>query len=177
MSDIPQEPVLYITIGLVVVALLVLVLPFRVKRIEENLEPFFLLMGIIAVSISSLWGWELVKDALKSPVMIGSLPIGIFQVVLIFGLLIYYFNKTFANGIISLARKLGPQIFIFLFIALLGLFSSVVSVIVTACILAEVIAALPFSKSDKVKMTVVTCFAVGLGAGLTPLGDLCRPSW
>jgi len=171
VSDIPQEPVLYIAIGLVLVALLVLVLPFRVKRIEENLESFFLVMGIIAVSISGLWGWELVKAALKSPVMIGSLPIGIFQVVLIFGLLIYYFNKPFANGIISLAGKLGPQIFIFLFIALLGLFSSLVSVIVTACILAEVIAALPFSKSDKVKMTVVTCFAVGLGAGLTPLGE------
>jgi predicted cation transporter len=168
---ISQEPVLYIVIGLVAVALLVLVLPFRVKRIEENLESFFLVMGIIAVSISGLWGWELVKDALKSPVMIGSLPIGIFQVVLIFGLLIYYFNKPFANGILSLAGKLGPQIFIFLFIALLGLFSSIVSVIVTACILAEVIAALPFSKSDKVKMTVVTCFAVGLGAGLTPLGE------
>ena len=171
MPDISQEPVLCIVIGLVAVALLVLVLPFRVKRIEENLESFFLLMGIIAVSISGLWGWELVKDALKSPVMIGSLPIGIFQVVLIFGLLIYYFNKPFANGILSLAGKLGPQIFIFLFIALLGLFSSVVSAIVTACILAEVIAALPFSKSDKVKMTVVTCFAVGLGAGLTPLGE------
>jgi predicted cation transporter len=171
VSHISQEPVLYIVIGLVAVALLVLVLPFRVKRIEENLEAFFLVMGIIAVSISGLWGWELVKDALKSPVMIGSLPIGIFQVVLIFGLLIYYFNKPFANSIISLAGKLGPQIFIFLFIALLGLFSSIVSVIVTACILAEVIAALPFSKSDKVKMTVVTCFAVGLGAGLTPLGE------
>ena len=171
MSHISQEPVLYIVIGLVAVALLVLVLPFRVKRIEENLESFFLVMGIIAVSISGLWGWELVKDALKSPVMIGSLPIGIFQVVLIFGLLIYYFNKPFANGIISLAGKLGPQIFIFFFIALLGLFSSIVSVIVTACILAEVIAALPFSRSDKVKMTVVTCFAVGLGAGLTPLGE------
>lgn len=171
MVHISQEPVLYIVIGLVAVALLVLALPFRVKRIEENLESFFLVMGIIAVSISGLWGWELVKDALKSPVMIGSLPIGIFQVVLIFGLLIYYFNKPFANGILSLAGKLGPQIFIFLFIALLGLFSSLVSVIVTACILAEVIAALPFSKSDKVKMTVVTCFAVGLGAGLTPLGE------
>jgi predicted cation transporter len=171
VSDISQEPVLYISIGLIAVALLVLILPFRVKRIEENLETFFLLMGAIAISVSGLWSWELVKEALKAPVMIGALPIGIFQVVLIFGLLIYYFNKPFANGIISLASKLGPQIFVFLFIALLGLLSSVVSVIVTACILAEVIAALPFSKSDKVKMTVVTCFAVGLGAGLTPLGE------
>jgi predicted cation transporter len=171
VDHIPQEPVLYIAIGLVVITLIVLILPFVVKRIGEHLEPFFLIMGIIAVSVSGLWGWELVKDALKAPVMIGSLPIGIFQVVLIFGLLIYYFNKPFANAIISLAGKLGPPVFIFLFIVLLGLFSSIVSVIVTACILAEVIAALPFSKSDRVKITVITCFAVGLGAGLTPLGE------
>jgi predicted cation transporter len=171
VDHIPQEPVLYIAIGLVVITLIVLILPFVVKRVGEHLEPFFLIMGIIAVSVSGLWSWELVKDALKAPVMIGSLPIGIFQVVLIFGLLIYYFNKPFANGIISLAGKLGPPVFIFLFIVLLGLFSSIVSVIVTACILAEVIAALPFSKSDRIKMTVITCFAVGLGAGLTPLGE------
>jgi predicted cation transporter len=171
VSEISQEPVLYIVIGLVVVALLVLVLPFRVKKIEQNLESFFLLMGIIAASISGLWGWELVKDALKSPVMIGALPIGIFQIVLVFGIIIYYFNKPFASGILSLAGRLGPQIFIFLFIALLGLFSSIISVIVTACILAEVIAALPFARGDKVKLTIVTCFAVGLGAGLTPLGE------
>jgi predicted cation transporter len=171
MEHIPEEPVLYMVAGLVAVAVVVLVLPFTVKKIEENLEPFFLVMGIIAVSISGLWSWELVKEALKAPVMIGSLPVGIFQVVLIFGLLLYFFNKPFRNLILALAAKLGPKLFIFLFVAVLGLISSVVSVIVTACILAEVVAALPFSKSDKIKMTVVTCFAVGLGAALTPVGE------
>jgi len=37
--------------------------------------------------------------------------------------------------------------------------------------LAEVIAALPFNRTDKIKIVVVTCFAMGLGAGLTPLGE------
>jgi predicted cation transporter len=53
----------------------------------------------------------------------------------------------------------------------LGIVSGVVSVIVTACILAEVMAALPFKRTDKIKIVVVTCLAVGLGAGLTPLGE------
>jgi predicted cation transporter len=149
----------------------VLVLPFRVKKIEQNLEPFFLVMGVIAVTISGLWNWELAKEALKAPVMIGAIPVGIFQVVLIFGLLVHYFNKPFCKGIISLANKLGPTTFIALLIIALGLISSVVSVIVTACILSEVIAALPFTRSDKIKIVVVTCFAAGLGAGLTPLGE------
>ena len=171
MEHIPEEPVLYTVAGLVAVVVVVMVLPFTVKKIEENLEPFFLVMGVVSVSISGLWSWELGKEALKAPVTIGSLPIGIFQVVLVFGLLLYFFNKPFRNAILSLSKKLGPKVFIFLFIAVLGLISSVISVIVTAVILAEVIAALPFTKSDKIKMTVVTCFAVGLGAGLTPVGE------
>jgi predicted cation transporter len=171
MEHIPEEPVLYMVAGLVAVAVVVLVLPFTVRKIEQNLEPFFLVMGIIAVSISGLWGWGLVKDALKAPVMIGSLPIGIFQVVLIFGLLLYFFNRPFRNFVLALANKLGLRLFIFLFIVVLGLISSFISVIVTAVILAEMIEALPFSKSDKIKMTVVTCFAVGIGAGLTPVGE------
>jgi len=171
MEIIPPEPVLYIVIGLSVVVLAVLVLPFTVKRIEQNLEPFFLVMGVLAVTISGLWNWELAKEALKAPVMIGAIPVGIFQVVLIFGLLVHYFNKPFCKGIISLANKLGPTTFIALLITVLGLISGVVSVIVTACILAEVIAALPFNRTDKIKIVVVTCFAVGLGAGLTPLGE------
>jgi len=171
LGHIPEEPVLYMVIGLVAITLAVLALPFKVKKIEQNLEPFFLVMGVIAVSVSGLWSWELVKEALKAPVMIGSLPIGIFQVVLIFGLLIYFFNEPFRNGIIFFARKLGTRVFIFLFIALVGLLSSVVSVIVTACVLSEVIAVLPFTRNDKVRTTILACFAAGLGAVMTPVGE------
>jgi predicted cation transporter len=171
LEHIPENPVLYMVIGLVIITLTVLILPFRVKRVEENLEAFFLIMGIAAVSVSGLWSWELVKEALRAPVQIGGLPIGIFQVVLVFGLLMYYFNRPFCDAVLFVSDKLGPRLFIFLFIMILGMLSSIVSVIVTAVLLAEVIAILPFSKSDKIKMTVVTCFAVGLGAALTPLGE------
>jgi len=171
MSIVPNEPVVYVVIGLSIVVLSVLVLPFIVKKIEENLEPFFLIMGVIGVTVSGLWSWELAKEALKAPVMIGAVPVGIFQVVLVFGLLVHYFNKPLSNGIVSLANKLGPTTFITLLIFVLGIVSSIVSAIVTACILAEVMAALPFNRTDKIRIVVITCFAVGLGAGLTPLGE------
>ncbi len=171
MSHIPPEPVLAIVGGLSTIALLVLILPFRVKKVEENLEPFFLVMGIAAVTISGLWSWKLVGEALKAPVVIGSMPIGIFQVVLVVGLLIYYFNTPFCNAILHLAHKLGPNLFIFLLIAVFGLLSSVISVILTACLLAEIAAALPLSKKNKIKLVVVSCFATALGAVLTPLGE------
>jgi predicted cation transporter len=53
----------------------------------------------------------------------------------------------------------------------LSLLSSLISVIVTAVILVEIIAALPLDRKKKVDLTVITCFAVGLGAALTPVGE------
>ena len=171
IETIPQQPVGYMVFGLSAVILAVLILPLCVKFIEHNLEPFFLLMGVIAVTISGLWSSSLIVEALKAPVVINSLPIGIFQVVLVLGLVIYYLNKPVYKTVATLYGKLGPKLFIFFTILILSLISSFISVIVTAVILAELIAILPFTHEAKVKMAVVTCFAVGLGAVLTPLGE------
>ena len=165
------EPIWWMVAGLVFIALLVLTLPFKVKWCEHNLEIFFLIMGVAAVTVSWSWSWQLIIDALKSPVMIGSLPIGIFQVVLVFGLLIYFFNKQFCKSVDWLVHKLSLRLFILLLILILGLISSLISVIVTSVILAEIVAALPLARPDRIKLVVVTCFAVGLGAVLTPLGE------
>ena len=171
MTHISPVPIPYITLGLAVVALLVLMMPFLVKKIEENLEPFFLFMGVAAVTISDLWSGELVLDALKAPVMIGKMPIGIFQVVLVIGFLIHYFNDPFCNAVLHLEHKLGHRLFLFLLIVFFGLLSSVISVILTAVLLSEIAAALPITKKVKIELIVVACFAVGLGAVLTPLGE------
>ena len=169
--EIPAEPVISVVIGLCLITLLVLVLPFVIKKVEENLEIFFLTMGILAVTISGLWSWDLAVEALKAPVMISSIPIGIFQVVLIFGMLIHFYNKQFCLGILSLASKLGWRVFVFILILLIGIFSSVISVIVAAVLLSEIIAALPLDKKEKIKFAVIACFAAGMGAGLTPIGE------
>jgi len=171
MPDIPPEPVLTTVLGLSLIAFTVLILPFKVKKIEENLEPFFLLMGVLSVTISGLWSWDIVLEALKSPVMIGSLPIGIFQVVLVVGFFIHYFNAPFCNLTLGLAKKLGHKLFIFMLITSFGLLSSIISVILTACLLAEITMILPFSKKNKTQLVVITCFAAGLGACLSPLGE------
>jgi predicted cation transporter len=176
MAAVPTAPVWGWAVGLVIIALLVLILPFRVKWCEHNLELFFLIMGVLAVSVSALfghnlWNGELFIEALKAPVMIGSLPLGIFQVVLIFGLLIHYFNKPFYRTVDSLVQKISVRFFVFLLIVILGIISSVISVIVSAVILSEIAAALPVARTDRIKVVVAACFAVGLGAVLTPLGE------
>lgn len=171
IQGIPSEPVPQIAIGLFAIFLLVLILPFKSRRVEENLEPFFLLMGILSVTVSGLWSLKLIEEALIAPVRIGGLPIGIFQVVLVAGILIYRFNRLIYSGILVIMEKMGLRPFIFLMILSLGLLSSLISVIVTAVILVELVAALPISREKKVNLTVITCFAVGLGAALTPVGE------
>jgi len=170
-AQVPDQPVMAITVGLCLVILAVLILPFVVKRVEENLELFFLFMGVCAVSISGLWSHELVIEALKAPVEIGNVPIGIFQVVLVFGLLIHFFNRAFCRGVLSVASKLGWRVFTFLMILVCGILSSLVSIIVMAVLLSEIIAAIPLDRKEKIKFAVVACFAMGLGAVLTPVGE------
>lgn len=44
-----------VAIGLFFILALVLIIPFKVKVVERNLESFFLVMGIAAMTISGLW--------------------------------------------------------------------------------------------------------------------------
>lgn len=170
---IPSEPVGSIALGLIAIFLLVLILPFKVRIVEENLEPFFLVMGALAVTISGLWSKELILDALREPVWLPNtpIPIGIFQVVLIFGLIIYRFNREINSAVLNIARKIGLKAFAFLIIVVLGLISSLISVIVAAVVLSEIALALPIDREKKIEFVVIACFAVGLGAALTPVGE------
>jgi predicted cation transporter len=171
ITQTAPEPTIGAIIGLILVALGVLILPFVFKVIEHNLELFFLIMGILSVTIASLWSGQLVLDALKAPVMIGSLPIGIFQVVLIFGIIILFFHRQFTGAITTLANKISIRPFTFALVLVLGLLSSIISVILTSVLLAEIAACLPLDKKERVKLVVIACFAIGLGAVLTPLGE------
>jgi predicted cation transporter len=128
-------------------------------------------MGAAALTVSGLWDMKLVWQALKAPVMIGRLPIGIFQVVLGMGLLIHAFNAPFMRWVLRVARTLGHRLFIFLLIALAGFLSSVISVILAASLLTEIAVALPLARAEKKRLIVIACFAAGMGACLTPLGE------
>jgi predicted cation transporter len=171
MENISETAVSSIAIGLSIITLLVLVLPLTIKKIGENMEPFLLFMGLIAVTISGAWSWQLLHFAVIDPVATGPIPIGIFQVVLGAGLLLHFFSQRFFNGICYLTGKLGHRLFIFLLIAVLSLISGVISVILTAVLLTEVIATLPFPRRKKIEIVVAACYGVGLGAVLTPVAE------
>lgn len=177
-----------IAIGLFIIFLIVLIGPFKIKIIEQNLEVFLFICGILALTISGFahladaagqvietgWRWDIIKEALFAPVYISNsyhIPIGIVQVVLIIGLIIYKWHKPIHGAIRTMTEKLSLKVMAFILIAVLGLFSSVISAILAAIILVEMVNALPLPRKSKVDLTVIACFSIGLGAALTPLGE------
>jgi predicted cation transporter len=169
--------------GLFIVFLCVLILPFKVQQVEHNLEIFLFVCGIIALTIAGFmtlpgettgWSMAIIEEALLAPLMITTvfgIPVGIVQIVLIVGLLIYWFHHNLEAAIISMVDRFPLTAIIFLLIVVLGLVSSIISAILAAIILVEIVNALPVEKKAKVVIAVVACFSIGLGAGLTPLGE------
>jgi len=169
--------------GLFGIFLLVLILPFKVKQVEHNLEVFLFACGVAALTIAGFmtipgettgWSFAIIKEALLAPLQITTvlgIPVGIVQIVLLVGLLIYRFHHQLESAIVSMVDRFPLQVIVFLLIVVLGLVSSIISAILAAIILVEIVNALPVIKKAKVEIAVVACFSIGLGAGLTPLGE------
>ncbi len=178
-----MEQLMIVNVLLFCIFILVLVLPFKVKKVEENLEVFLFICGIAALTVSSFatlhgetFGWTtaIVVEALKAPVMIttvAGIPVGIVQMVLIVGLIIYFAHAQIQQAIQTLVNRMPLYALIFFLICGLGIVSSIISAILAAIILVEIVCALPLGRPEKIGVTVISCFSIGLGAALTPLGE------
>jgi predicted cation transporter len=155
-----------ITIQIVILAL-ILILPFISKKVEHNIEFFFLALGIFAVLFTGLLSFKLIEEALLHPVMIGGLPIGITQAVLLAGLFFYMIRER----IDKIANKLVKSYILPLTIFGISFLSSVISAIVASAIFAELLGYAKINREAKVKITIVSAFAIGIGAVLFPLGE------
>jgi predicted cation transporter len=178
-----MDQLMIVNILLVCIFIVVLVFPFKVKKVEENLEVFLFICGIAALTVSSFatlngetFGWTpaIIAEALTAPVMIttiAGIPIGIVQIVLIVGLIIYFAHAQIQSGIQLLVNRVPLYVLIFFLICGLGLISSIISAIIASIILVEIVCALPLGRPEKIGVTVISCFSIGLGAVLTPLGE------
>lgn len=163
LEFLPMSDYLIIA-GLALIMGQTLILPFAVKRVEDNLEAFLFVMGLMAVSISGLWSTHLVKEALRE-------PLAITAAVGIVGWLFRAVRLRLRGWVDSLTKKVGLGWTIFVIVLILGLGSSVFTAIVAAIMLAEVVTLLKLNRAYEIKLTVYACYAIGLGAALTPLGE------
>ena len=150
--------------GLIAILIAVLSLPFLIKKVEEELEIFLFLMGCIAVTITSQWSLSLIEEALLEPVKIT-------LAVFIAGFLFRFFQKPITNNVNKLVDALGLKLFSFMLIASLGFLSSVITAIIAALVLVEVITCITLDRKNEIFLVVLACFSIGLGAALTPIGE------
>lgn len=150
--------------GLEVILLAVFILPFIWKRVEQNLEVFLFLMGLASVLVTKKLTVELIGTALKDPIMITA-------AVLFAGLGFRYFQSHLAYYANRMRQKISLPVILAAMVIILGLVSSVITAIIAALILVELLNLLCLDRESEVNATVIACFSIGLGAVLTPLGE------
>jgi len=154
----------WVTGGLMAIMALVLALPFFSHRVERQLEIFLFVAGTLAVTVSGQWSRHLVQEALIDPIKIT-------LAVLIAGLLFRLIRPKIGVWTNRLAQRVGFAPLFFVLVVGLGLLSSFITAIIAALILAEVISPLRLPRTVELRLVILACFSIGLGAVLTPLGE------
>jgi len=150
----------------IAIAILVTLLvgPLFFRLVEENLEIYCLAVGLFAINLSGGPDWELAKKALADPVPISAAVISA-------GFAFQYGRRWLDNGLDSIAARISRPAATALTVSIVALISSVITSIVAALVLVEALRSLRLHKEKLVRVTVVGCLAIGLGASLTPLGE------
>lgn len=151
-------------VGLCLILLAVLIAPLFVPFVERNIELFFLTAGTLAAIVGGQLGWPLLHAALREPV---ALTIA----VLVFGAAAHLARPWLDRGVERLLQTVSPRWIYFTLIVTLGLLSSIITAVVAALLLVEAIALLGLDRGSEVTAVVFACFAIGLGAALTPVGE------
>lgn len=151
---------------LIIILLLIFLLPLLFSKVESNLEVFLFLMGTASALLTKSLAKEFVLEMMKNQ----SLYMITFAV-FIGGIIFRYLNEHIQKLIHFLLNHIPLRLFIFLLITILGLLSSVITAIIASLILISILDILPIDRKSKVNITVVSCFSIGMGAALTPMGE------
>src|SRR5499427_1268599 len=153
-----------LTFGLTIIFSAVLVGPFLNKWIEGNLEIFLFVMGAVSATLSNAWTSKVIHEGFFA-------PINITLAVLVAGVLFHYTRRFLDRGMRRVLITVPLPVIVCVGIVSLGLLSSIISAIIAALLLVELITVLPLHRRAEVNLTIIACFAIGLGAALTPLGE------
>ena len=150
--------------GLTVILILVLFLPFTVKIVERNLEVFLFIMGVAAAIISGVLDIDLIMKALED-------PIHITLAVLIAGLLFRWIQNPMEKAIIGTSKAMPFRLFLALVVIILGIISSIITAIIAAIVLVAIVSVLRMDRKSEIRLVILACFSIGMGAALTPIGE------
>lgn len=147
----------------ILIIVLVLLGPVFVEAIDRNVELFFLVIGVLTVCVMGQFHETIVWAALSEP-----LPFTL--AVLIFGSAFRLLRDYFDRVLRWVIRLLDPRILCFCLAIMLGFLAAIITPVVSALVFVEAISLLRCDRKSEIAATVFGCFAIGFGAGLTPLG-------
>jgi predicted cation transporter len=137
--------------------------PLIFAPLEHNLEPYCFALGLIAVTVSRQWQWHLLHKAAVDPM---PLTITVIGAGLLFGVLRSVLDRSFA----AMRRRLPRPLLATLVVLMVGLLSSAITAVIAALVLVEAVALMGLGPTERTRVVVLGCFAIGLGSALTPIG-------
>ena len=152
--------------ALIIIFAVIALLPLVVKPIEQHIEAFLMLTGIItAVVAGAMTASNL--TAIFEDKFLYIITAAVFIVSILFRVLE---NKvqSFVNLLLD---RLPLKLIVFLLIVGLGLLSSIITAIIASLLLTEIVSILPINRKNKIRISILACFSIGLGAVLTPVGE------
>ena len=158
-----QTPVwMNILLGLIVINLLVW--PLTSRWVESHLEIFLLGVGAAAVTVSGGWSIDFIYETLQYPVNVAC-------IVLVVSVIFNNYSRYIFRVLFMFFKAMEPCYSFALLVFALGVGASLASVTVAALVLAEVLKVVNLEHQKTVHITVFACYAIGLGAVLTPLAE------
>ena len=151
-------------IGLICIFLLVLLLPLSLRVVEKNLEFFLFAMGLLAATISGVLDSELFVKGAMDPIKITAAVFGA-------GLMFKWLHTPLEKTILGISSTISFRVFIALSVILLGLISSMITAIIAALILVQIFSVLRLERKSEIRLVVLACYSIGIGAALTPIGE------
>jgi predicted cation transporter len=153
-------------ICLIIILVLIFALPLIIKPIEQNLEIFLFVMGLLAAVTSGILNLPFIAGVFENKFMYF-----IVLAVFIGGCLFKASAGHVKNFINKILKMMPVELFVFLLVVIVGVLSSVITAIVAALFLAEIVNLLPLAIKAKIRVTIIACFSIGIGAVLTPIGE------
>lgn len=153
-------------VALIIIFVLIAVLPLFVKPVEQHIELFLMVTGFIAA---------LVAHALTIPNIVTILSDRFLYIITVAVLVVSIVFRLLENKVKRfvdvLLNHLPLKLVVFLLITVLGLLSSVITAIIASLLLVEIVSILPIGRKNRVRISIIACFSIGLGAVLTPIGE------
>ncbi len=148
------------------ITILVLLLfgPLAISWIEHNIELYCLGLGVLATILGAGFSRELIAKALHEPLAIS-------VAVVVAALLFRWSNARLDMSFTRLRSRVSRPVLSGAAIFVIATISSIITAIVAALVLVEVVGMLHLERERRVRVTIAGCFAIAMGAAMTPIGE------